>query len=62
MPRKEATPEAPGIEASEEHVNVEVTPKVKRQNRDDLYKSRRRTSFNKCYKNGETWTLDKQVY
>ena len=26
MPRKEATPEAPGIEASEEHV-IEVTPK-----------------------------------
>ena len=27
MPRKETTPDSPAIEASEEYINVEVTPK-----------------------------------
>nr|WP_261296598.1 SasC/FmtB family protein [Staphylococcus capitis] len=62
MPRKEATPEAPGIEASEEHVNVEVTPKGEASKIEMIYinPEGEPASIN-AIKNGETWTLDKQV-
>uniref|UniRef100_UPI003F5325A9 SasC/FmtB family protein n=1 Tax=Staphylococcus capitis TaxID=29388 RepID=UPI003F5325A9 len=62
MPRKEGTPEAPGIEASEEHVNVEVTPKGEASKIDIIYinPEGEPASIN-AIKNGETWTLDKQV-
>ncbi|MGE6359451.1 YSIRK signal domain/LPXTG anchor domain surface protein, partial [Staphylococcus capitis] len=62
MPRKEATPEAPGIEASEEHVNVEVTPKGEASKIEIIYinPEGEPASIN-AIKNGETWTLDKQV-
>ncbi|MBF2262420.1 YSIRK signal domain/LPXTG anchor domain surface protein [Staphylococcus capitis] len=62
MPRKDATPEAPGIEASEEHVNVEVTPKGEASKIEIIYinPEGEPASIN-AIKNGETWTLDKQV-
>ncbi|MBF8030929.1 SasC/FmtB family protein [Staphylococcus capitis] len=62
MPRKEATPEAPGIEASEEHVNVEVTPKGEASKIEMIYinPEGEPASIN-AIKDGETWTLDKQV-
>ncbi|WP_446039669.1 SasC/FmtB family protein [Staphylococcus capitis] len=62
MPRKEATPEAPGIEASEEHVTVEVTPKGEASKIEMIYinPEGEPASIN-AIKNGETWTLDKQV-
>ncbi|WP_454265811.1 LPXTG cell wall anchor domain-containing protein [Staphylococcus capitis] len=62
MPRKEATPEAPDVEASEEQVNVEVTPK------DDSTKliinytdTNGQSSSIIASKNGGVWSLDKQV-
>ena len=62
MPRKEATPEAPDIEANEEHVNVEVTPKGEASKVEIIYinPENEPASIN-AIKNGETWTLDKQV-
>ncbi|AKL92319.1 SasC/FmtB family protein [Staphylococcus capitis] len=62
MPRKDATPEAPGIEASEEHVNVEVTPKGEASKIEIIYinPEGEPASIN-AIKNGETWKLDKQV-
>ncbi|WP_157946444.1 SasC/FmtB family protein [Staphylococcus capitis] len=62
MPRKEATPESPDIEASEEHVNVEVTPKGEASKIEIIYinPEGEPASIN-AIKNGETWTLDKQV-
>ncbi|MEK5170559.1 SasC/FmtB family protein [Staphylococcus sp. FSL K6-0223] len=62
MPRKEATPEAPGIEASEEHVIVEVTPKGEASKIEIIYinPEGEPASIN-AIKNGETWKLDKQV-
>ena len=62
MPRKEATPEEPDIEANEEHVNVEVTPKGEASKVEIIYinPENEPASIN-AIKNGETWTLDKQV-
>lgn len=62
MPRKEATPEAPDIEANEEQVNVEVTPKGEASKVEIIYinPENEPASIN-AIKNGETWTLDKQV-
>ncbi|MGX0830195.1 LPXTG-motif cell wall-anchored protein [Staphylococcus capitis] len=62
IPRKEATPEAPDIEANEEHVNVEVTPKGEASKVEIIYinPENEPASIN-AIKNGETLTLDKQV-
>ncbi|EFS16970.1 LPXTG cell wall anchor domain-containing protein [Staphylococcus capitis] len=62
MPRKEATPDAPTIEASEEQVNVEVTPKDEATKLVINYTNPEGQSDSIiASKNGEIWSLNKEV-
>ncbi|MDS3999593.1 LPXTG cell wall anchor domain-containing protein [Staphylococcus capitis] len=62
MPRKEATPEAPDIKASEEHVNVEITPKGESTNLEVKYTDTNgQPSSIIASKNGGVWSLNKEV-
>ncbi|MEJ7378770.1 hypothetical protein WL544_12875, partial [Staphylococcus epidermidis] len=60
--RKEATPDSPTIEASEEYVNVEVTPKDESTKLVINYTNREGHSDSIiANKNGGAWLLNKQV-
>ncbi|CUT94538.1 conserved hypothetical protein [Staphylococcus capitis] len=62
MPRKEVTPESPAIEANEEHVNVEVTPKGESTKLVINYtNSDGQPDSIIASKIGETWSLNKEV-
>ncbi|MHB7942106.1 SasC/FmtB family protein [Staphylococcus capitis] len=62
MPRKEATPHSPSIEVSEEHVNVEVTPKDESTKLMINYTNTEGQSDTIIVsKNGEVWSLNKNV-
>ncbi|MDH9600645.1 LPXTG cell wall anchor domain-containing protein, partial [Staphylococcus capitis] len=62
MPRKEVTPESPAIEANEEHVNVEVTPKGESTKLEVKYTDTNgQLSSFIANKNGGVWSLNKEV-
>ena len=62
MPRKEVTPESPAIEANEEHVNVEVTPKGKSTKLVINYtNSEGQPDSIIAIKKEEIWSLNKEV-
>ena len=62
IPRKGATPDTPTIEASEEQVNVEVTPKDEATKLVINYTNPEGQSDSIiASKNGETWSLNKEV-
>ncbi|MFL1626657.1 LPXTG cell wall anchor domain-containing protein, partial [Staphylococcus capitis] len=62
MPRKETTPDSPAIEASEEYINVEVTPKDESTKLVINYTNPEGHSDSIiANKNGGAWLLNKQV-
>ncbi|MEJ7180034.1 LPXTG cell wall anchor domain-containing protein, partial [Staphylococcus capitis] len=62
MPIKEVTPNAPAVEASESHVYVEVTPKDESTKLVINYTNPEgQTDSIIASKNGETWSLNKEV-